>query len=321
MIKLFLFIHLFVFSFSTWAMSVQQAFYQFYDSDKISSRHCGKNTQHFLQFLYENKVKFNSGYVVSLHEDYARLNHFDDRWGSTERYADGENYSRANYYFHVFAVIDGIAYDFTQAGKKTQALKDYLFTAYIPKKKTQNIFFQGVVTPEKGIHNMLNLEMNVYDLEEYRKRLGPAAYTGTSIELFNYSLDKMVFQHPLERDKFSTSYDRMIQNSDGSVTITYPKANKGDGYIPLKAEANKACRAFGFMGARSDKTKHEVSDDKEMYQVYSSILPKDPYVLSSSDITISFKSSKTVGSVSNQPLLHYASSITCTDFANYIQSI
>jgi hypothetical protein len=176
---------LFLISFNIYAQNIETAYKDFYNSDVIDSNHCGRNIQEFLKYLDENQVGYKSGYVVSIHEPYAFLNHFDARWGSKEFYENGELYFRSNWYFHVFAVIDGRAYDFSQAGMKSLLLKDYLNLSYLPKSKTGNIFFQGRMTKESTLKKFINLEMNIYDPQSYRTTLGPARHQGVFIELFN----------------------------------------------------------------------------------------------------------------------------------------
>jgi hypothetical protein len=172
-------------SFNIYAGTIDTAYEEFYNSDVISSNHCGRNIQSFLKYLDEEKVEYKSAYVVSIHEPFAALNHFDARWGSKESYENGEFYFRSNWYFHVFAVIDGRAYDFSQAGMKSLLLKDYLNLSYLPKSKTENIFFQGKMTKEKTLSKFINLEMNIYESETYKTNLGPAKHQGVFIELFN----------------------------------------------------------------------------------------------------------------------------------------
>lgn len=172
-------------SFNLFASDITSAYKEFYNSSVISSNHCGLNTQAFLQYLDEKEVKYDKAFVVSIHEPFAALNHFDARWGSKEFYQNGNMYFRSNWYFHVFAVIDGKAYDFSQAGMKSQPLKEYLELSYLPKSKTENIFFQGVLTRETQLKRYINLEMNIYEAETYKLNLGPAKHQGVFIELFN----------------------------------------------------------------------------------------------------------------------------------------
>src|SRR5690606_308911 len=118
----------------------EEAFVKFYDNEVIGSRHCGVNTQKFLLFLEEEKVSFEKGYVVSVHDDFMHLNHFDARWGSQEEYANGIPYRRSNWYFHVFAILDGKAFDFSQQGPTVLPLNQYLRQSYLPSYPTNNVF-------------------------------------------------------------------------------------------------------------------------------------------------------------------------------------
>jgi hypothetical protein len=170
---------------AVFAKSVQDAFIEFYDSSEINSRLCGVNTQKFLQYLKDENITYDHAYVVSVHEGVGALNHFDARWGSTHRYTNGDTFSRSNWYFHVFAVIDGVAYDFSQKGKKTLTLRRYLKLAYYPKSETQPIFFLGKFTVAKAQKRYQNMEMKVYNAQEYRRKLGPVRHEGVFNELFN----------------------------------------------------------------------------------------------------------------------------------------
>jgi hypothetical protein len=170
---------------AVFAKSVQSAFVEFYDSPEINSRLCGVNTQKFLQYLEDENVSYDKAFVVSIHEDFAALNHFDARWGSKHKYTNGEVFSRSNWYFHVFAVIDGLAYDFSQQGKKTQPLQQYLELAYYPKSETEYIFFLGKFTQEKAQKKYQNIKMKVYNAQDYKLNLGPVRHEGVFNELFN----------------------------------------------------------------------------------------------------------------------------------------
>lgn len=316
-----LLIILLILPFNAYAYSVKQAFSEFYNSDIISSNHCGRNIHEFLKYLDNNNIDYKSGYVVSIHDDFLQLNHFDARWGSKESYSNGSSYYRSNWYFHVFVVIDGVAYDFSQKDEKNQKLNDYLKTSYIPKMKTENIFFQGVIDQSKAYGTQLNRKMNIYKLSDYKKSYGPALYTGSFIELFNLSSNQSMISTLYLTGDYSVDYDKITNNTDNSVTITYPKVDKGEGFFPLVADASKACRAFGYFGALTSKTKFEVSDNKKMYKMYTSLIPNNYFDINSSDIRVSFSESKTVGGVRNQPLLHYSSSITCTDLYSVLDNL
>ena len=174
-----------LFSFKSFSETVTEAFEDFYNDQSIDSNHCGRNIQFFLRYLESSSIDFQNAYVVSVHEPSAFLNHFDARWGKKDKYKNGKPYFHDNWYFHVFAVIDGIAYDFSQRGMKAMPLKKYLRKSYLPESKTRNIYFQGVLTQEKLLRSYLNLEINIYSAKNYKKNLGPVMYQGVFIELFN----------------------------------------------------------------------------------------------------------------------------------------
>jgi hypothetical protein len=167
------------------ASSVNQAFIDFFYSEEISPIHCGVNTQKFLKYLVDNNIKYETGFVVSAHQDYLTLNHFEARWGTNEDYENGVPYKRANYYFHVFAVIDGYAYDFSQIGPTVSPLKEYLEKVYLPAYPTKKIVFQGAMTRETELNKYMNMVMHIYNMDDYRKSMGPRKYSGVFIELFN----------------------------------------------------------------------------------------------------------------------------------------
>ena len=175
----------FLFSISAQAVTVGQSFQDFYYNFELSPNKCGVNIQKFLVHLNQRNVKFNKGFVVSIHEDFAELNHFDARWGPVETYTNGVPYRRNNWYFHVFAVIDSIVYDFSQTGPKAQPLAEYLQTAYIPSFETNSIGMMGILTPATEMKRYINLKMSLYDIDEFRKPGARPQYQGVFIELFN----------------------------------------------------------------------------------------------------------------------------------------
>jgi hypothetical protein len=308
-------------AFSASAKSVLQAYKEFYDSPEISSNHCGVNIQKFLQYLKDEGVKYNSGYVVSIHEDFAALNHFDARWGSRSYYENGDEYFRSNWYFHVFAVIDGKAYDFSQRGPKAQRLKDYLNTAYIPKSKTENIFFLGRYTKEKALKKYQNMEMNVYNAETYRRKTGDAKYSGVFIELFH--IDNKKFRGNYKPGEVGPNriYSKRKYNSNGSVTYTRPMLNTEEGAYPMLAYSEKICQAFGHFGAMPGEVELEITDKKTALYLYTTIREKEfPYVNPNEDISVSFESRETMGSVPRYHF-HYAKSVTCANLEDIINSI
>lgn len=172
-------------SVQAFALTVPEAFARFYNSSLINSRMCGMNTHYFLKYLRRNNISYKKGFVVAVYEDFAQLNHFDGRWGSKEVYSNGDIYYRSNWYFHVFAIIDGMAYDFSQAGPKVMPFRQYLRKAYIPKTATENIFFQGVLTPKTELKKYQNLKMTIHNAYEYGIKVSEPIYEGKFIELFN----------------------------------------------------------------------------------------------------------------------------------------
>ena len=109
--------------------------------------------------------------MYPVHEDMGLLNHFKGRWGRRDSYENGITYNRSNWYFHVFAVIDGKV-PMTLVTKCDQAIDlfEYLTTSYLPKYKTSNIFMLGKVDKEDILKRFLNIRMKIYPLDDYEKR-------------------------------------------------------------------------------------------------------------------------------------------------------
>ena len=230
---------------------VDQAFKEFYNNPKIDSNHCGLNTQYFLQYLNEKNIKFKQGFVVSLHVDQYNLYHFDPRWGRTETYQNGIEYQRVNYGFHVFAVIEGKAYDFSQAGMKTQPLNDYLELAYMPKHATESTFFNGVMTRESMLKEAKSIELKMYKADDYRQDLGPIAYQGMFYEMFGGS-------QRLSKPIFDIKWDSMSERSPGVVEYINPVMTVDEGTFKLRAYSEKICRGLGHIGSINAETEFEL---------------------------------------------------------------
>lgn len=296
--------------------SPQDVFLDMWDSSVISSRHCGVNTQKFLAELYKRGADFDSAYAISVHEDTGMLNHFDARWGSVERYENGEVYKRANYYFHVFAVVDGKAYDFSQAGMKTSELNEYLMDSYIPKSKTGNIFFQGRITPEEALMDARHLEMSLYEGRSYANEIGRPLYTGRFIEVFGAKVAGPG-SGPKGRKVFARKSESVQVNSDKSVTIKRPMLVTEDGTLPVLAgEADLACRAFGHMGSMPIGTQFEVSDGRKLLKLFTFLDAKDPMDISPDrDVITSYRIRESDGGLRFDKF-HYATQIRCSNFAN-----
>lgn len=296
----------FLFASSIFA-NVNNAFKAFYFNEKISFNHCGKNIQHFLKYLEEKNVTYNSGYVVSLHEPMGSLHHFDARWGKVEKYKNGIEYSRSNWYFHVFLVIDGVAYDFSQAGVRTQPLKDYLITSYLPKFETRPIFMSGELTKEKMLNTHFSLKLKIYNTEDYKNKLGPVKYEGSLIEMF------LKLDNP-EQINSDVNYDKANVNQDGSVTVLNPSLNTENGIIPFLTYADKICHVLGFAGSFTNKFEYKITDNLDALHVYSSI--KSDLTNPKLKIKYSYKIKKTNSAV-KRDLFHIATKVTCGNLNNF----
>lgn len=305
----------------TFANEVDRAYEDFFNDARISSLHCGRNIHHFLNYLEDNSVQYDKGFVVSVHEDFGALNLFDARWGSRESYDDGEAYSRSNYYFHVFAVIDGKAYDFSKNFSPGQDALDYLEQAYLPKKRTQNVFFQGHLTPEGMKERFFNLNMKVYSLEGYKRDYGDALYEGSFIELFKFFEGERTATREGAVGDYRVQYaSKQFNSRYQSQTYQYPAVVHNGLERNLIANGVKTCRALGYLGAVPSLTVHEVSDDQKFYDLYAS-LKVDSTRLDSDNIRISFKERSSLGGVRNQPLVHYAKQVSCTSLQNVIEGL
>lgn len=302
---------------SAYAITVKEAFKEFYHDDKISARHCGKNIYHFLNYLKENNVSYQFGYVVSIHEDDLSVPHFDGRWGNKERYQNGESYVLSRWFFHVFAVIDGIAYDFSQKDLKTLPLDQYLKISYIPKSETEMISISGSLNPEKAYVKYLNTKLKIYSLSDYQKRMGPSFYEGSFIELFRIAEKDPIISKSIVNDKVDFKDAQELQNGVWSIIEPYG-IYQGQKY-PLRAEPVSICRGFGFMGTLSSHLEFKVTDQVDMLKVYSFIPKRDYKRVEEEHFPISFKFLKTDGSLENQALSHYTTKLTCTDLHSILK--
>lgn len=298
-------------------MSVDEAYSKFYENELIDSNHCGANIHHFLNYLEQENVFYSSGYVVSLHDDFGSLNHFDARWGDSESYEDGEAYIRDNWYFHVFVIIDGLAYDFSQRYTTDQLALDYLSTAYIPKKKTENIFFQGRLTPKEVRNSFLKVKMNIYSLDAYKLNYSGNIYQGVLEELFKYYEGSEVYLSNGFGDQFKTSFESQSFNPIyNSWDYLYPQIEKGGEKYFIIADTFKACRILGYPGGVPEQTVHEVSDGLTIFSAYSSLVDMGGW-----EHSISLNEMQTEGGIPNQPLLHYAQEISCTNLESVLDSL
>lgn len=298
----------------SYALSVDEAFQEFYQNKMIDSNHCGKNIHYFLKYLKEKNVSYNSGYVVSVHHDQGNLYHFDPRWGNLEHYADETPYLRANYFFHVFVVIDHIAYDFSQRNSQNQDVFKYLKKSYLPLKKTKSISFQGSMTPEKMLKNYYNTKLKIYSTKDYEKNLKGLVYEGRFIELFDFYEKNPRYSNEKTSGNYQLDYEEKESTSLG-VNYYYPSVIMDGKKMKLAADATKICNAFGFLGSVPFQTLFEVTDNVSIYKVYASLKTDSK---NDNDFSISFKQTKSVGAVHNQPLLHMAKLVSCTDLASVL---
>lgn len=310
-----------LYSFSASAETVQEAFREFYTAPEISGNHCGQNVRHFLNYLNKREVKYRSGFVVSIYDDYGFLHHFDARWGDEEKYLNCETYLHQNWFFHVFAVIDGMAYDFSQSGPKVQPLHEYLKTAYLPASATEKLPFHGVLKPETSFEEQFNRKMQIFKIEDYRKSYGAAAYEGTFIELFAFSQGKrMRSDASMTRENYKAVDDGRTTSRSGGVTISNPRLQVPAGELPLQADPIDICRAFGFFGSVSSELKFKVSDGQRMLRIYSSLRDAVPWP-AADDIRISYQERTTSGSTPHIPSSHFATSVTCSDLQSIMKGM
>lgn len=286
-----------------YANSVNEAFRTFYESKMIDYNHCGLNIQNFLKFLKENNVQYREGYVVSVHDDFANLNHFDARWSNSQSYENGKVYFRKNWYFHVFVVIDGIAYDFSQKDAKTQDLDTYLMSSYVPRGKIKN----SSIDKEYVLNLMFNQTLKIYSLVDYRENLGPIKYEGSFIEMFKR------FNNPKVINE-NSSYETVIENFNGSVTILNPKLKTNRGELPFLTYSKEICQTLGFAGAFNDKTHYNITDGldalKMSTQIKSNI--RNPQL----NVSYSYEIKKTQQRF-KRDLFHIASQVTCGNLSNF----
>ena len=289
---------------------IEQEFDNFYNSPKLGTNKCGVNIQLFLDHLKNKNIDLGSGYVVSVHEDFAHLNHFDARWGREESYPDGTIYNRSNWYFHVFLVLNGKAYDFSQKGEDGIPLKDYLLNSYLPKSETKNIILQGRLTSEKLLKKYLNMEMNIYHLDDYVKSLGPVFYKGSFSELFAFSSiltpsnppKKNVQKIPeyskntygnllIGESKDFISYKENI-NKDGIEIYKNLNATFNNISYPIKAEGLEVCQSLGHLGTFPAYSAEKELETKlaPLVDLGTSVMPlKEGVVNAKEDVRMSFR--------------------------------
>jgi hypothetical protein len=116
--------------------NIDQIFSEFYYSPEISSRHCGRNISNFIKELaklgYEHK-DIRILYITAPYHpwSFGRVVAVNSRWGNL---IDGN--AHQNWEFHVIALIDKKAYDFSfNDSPKILNFNEYLESMFIPKNQ------------------------------------------------------------------------------------------------------------------------------------------------------------------------------------------
>jgi len=328
----------FVFTISTAFSSneeIKKSFTEFYHHEKIVFNKCGLNTKHFLTYLKNQNIELKNGYVVSLHEDMGLLNHFRPRWGRQDTYENGVRYNRSNWYFHVFAVIDGYVFDFSHESTKAIPLRDYLIESYLPKYKTNNIFLLGKVDRLKMLKKFLTIKMKVYPLKKYEKNLGPSFYEGRFIELFNY----------VDIDAPSIELGRNIENIPPYKKNAYGSFKRGEAYnysesqfvytnnsvniydsisfnlggesFPVKTSGATLCQSLGHMGSATSYFKEiELTRrGQRLIELSCSLFPEHSSVsIGKDDVKCSFRYGENDQHYNRKVLKQ----VGCTSFEDFI---
>ena len=296
MFRILLFLSLLHYSVITRASDsvIDKEFTNFYNSEKLVSNKCGLNIKHFLSYLKDQGIDLTGGYIVSIHEDYGMLNHFMGRWGRKETYENGVTYNRSNWYFHVFAVINNMAYDFSHENNYALPLKDYLTQSYLPKFTTNSIFLMGKLDREKTLKSFLNVKMKVYPLKDYEEKMGPSIYEGHFHELFT-SIGINIPAKELDRN--IENIPQYSKNSYGSFKLgdslkfinhkyvdTFNNVSVFDQVslqlldtsYAIEADPTKLCQGLGFAGSAPFYTKisEVVIKDKKHTELFCSLYPQ-----------------------------------------------
>lgn len=114
---------------------IDHHFEDFFYSKEISSRHCGENISKFMKYLGNKNLNIHDQVTIVYMESPQHAWSFGDvmavkaRWGKV--HSNGIMHS--NFYFHVFAIYDGRAFDFTFEDRPTILnVNDYLYAMYVP---------------------------------------------------------------------------------------------------------------------------------------------------------------------------------------------
>ena len=180
---------------------IKKSFKSFFDGDKVEPSKCFDNIQFFLEELFENEKNLK-GFVVGFDHG-PDIHHLDARWSDgshwdteskkyiQDEWENGKIFNLKNYHNHYFLVIDDLAYDFSQAGKKSQTLRSYLQTSYLPpkgyKSKTSYLIV-GHLDRLKAESSLNQTKMFIYSVDEYSQegRRAKPIYTGKADDLFKH---------------------------------------------------------------------------------------------------------------------------------------
>ena len=279
----------------------EQAFKTFYYDDSIDSRGCSQNIRNYLNFLNKSGISLEAknAFVVSIHDDFADLHHFNARWGDKDSYQNGEFFYRSNWYYHVFLVVNNRAYDFSQKDISSFPLSQYLEKSYLPKFRAKT--FLGMVDRHTQLKKFLNLRMSIYPIESYRDGKNSAYYTGPFIELFqmvglNISADPRErnierlpdykkgsfgqFKRGEARNFIRASLDN---SSEGLFLYNNPTAEINGQTFPIRFKyKDDLCQALGHLGVfPRDFEKRELEVKMEpLVEIISSLHPDENQTLS-----------------------------------------
>lgn len=314
---------------------IDQEFTDFYHSERLMFNKCGMNIKYFLSHLKSKNIDLTGGYVVSIHEDLGLLNHFEARWGRSDTYENGVSYNRSNWYFHVFAVIGGMAYDFSHESNQAMPLAEYLKRSYIPKYRTNNIFIAGKLDQKKVLEKFLEVKMKIYPLDIYEKKMGPSVYEGNFYELFT-SIGYTVPVKKLKRNiENIPSYSKRAY---GSIKLgessKFIQANIVDEKNKVKildnillellginygvvASASVLCRGLGYSGSATSYTKETeiINKQAKLTELNCSYYPRrESQELGVEDTKCSFRYIKNDQYINKKILKR----VGCTSFEDFL---
>jgi hypothetical protein len=111
---------------------------------------------------------------------------------------------------------------------------------------------------------------------------------------------------------------KVIRHRNGSVTYIRPQLVTKYGVLGAKGltAPKKLCNIFGHMGINPKTIKVQVTENKDVLELYGSFSPKSIFSINPlSDLKASFKITKTSKSYPKNPYYHEVTQITCTSLA------